>query len=121
MGRELTLYRMGDRGLAKLLGCEWFFFPMPCCSVSLIDFSMDFPLPLQQHNFYKPVLSEEISSSLPPSPASITPFCIGHQALVLLDMFQVRCFGLVLNYSLKKPMQISRKLNWPVQFGCLAT
>lgn len=35
MGRELTLYRMGDRGLAKLLGCEWFFFPMPCCSVSL--------------------------------------------------------------------------------------
>lgn len=38
-----------------------------------------------------------------PPPVSMTPFCIGHQAFAFLDMFQVRCFGLALNYSLKNP------------------
>lgn len=39
-----------------------------------------------------------------PLPASITPFSTGHQAFAFLATFQARCFGLALNYSLKKTM-----------------
>lgn len=62
-----------------------------------------------------------LAGMIPPPPASMTPFCTGHQAFAFLDTFQVRWFGLALNYSLKKPMWISRKLNWPVQFNSLVT
>lgn len=62
-----------------------------------------------------------LAGMIPPPPASMTPFCTGHQAFAFLAMFQERWFGLALNYSLKKTMWISRKLNWPVQFNCLVT
>lgn len=97
---------------------SFFFFLIPLCSASYKLISVRFSYFFCGNTTFTGLV---LAGAILLPPVSITPFCIRHQVFAFLDMFQVRCFGLALNYSLKKTMQISRKLNWPVQFGCLVT